>query len=180
MKKIYTIGHSTLSIQEFLLLLKCYDIKTLVDIRRFPSSRKYPQFNEESIKESLKKLGIKYIHLIDLGGRRKVRKNSKNNSWRNTSFKAYADYMETDDFENAVTELERIAANQTTAYMCAEALWWRCHRSMVSDYLKAKGWEVLHILTTGKTQEHAYTAPAKIIGTKISYADETQLEIRST
>ena len=172
MKIVYTIGHSTLTISEFLLVLSFYEIKVLVDIRRFPGSRKYPQFNQENLKVSLEEAGIQYVHLIDLGGRRKVKKDSKNNGWRNESFKGYADYMETEDFENAANELEKIALNQTTAYMCAEGLWWRCHRSMVSDYLKARGWEVLHIMPTGKTQEHAYTAPAKIIGNKISYADE--------
>ncbi len=172
MKKIYTIGHSTLTIAEFLLALECYGIKTLVDIRRFPGSRKYPQFNQENLETSLEEVGIKYVHLSDLGGRRKVIENSKNNSWRNASFKGYADYMETKEFENAALELEKLALCQNTAYMCAEGLWWRCHRSMVSDYLKAKGWQVLHIMATGKTQEHPYTAPAKIIGNKVSYADE--------
>lgn len=172
MKTVYTIGHSTLTITEFLMALQYYKIKILVDIRRFPGSRKYPQFNQESLKIALEETGIQYIHLVDLGGRRKVKKDSKNNSWRNDSFKGYADYMETKEFENAAIELEKLALTQPTAYMCAEALWWRCHRAMVSDYLKAKGWEVLHIMPTGKTQEHAYTAPANVIGNKVSYADE--------
>ena len=171
MKTIYTIGHSTLTITEFLLALNCYVIKILVDIRRFPGSRKYPQFNQENLKITVEEAGIKYIHLIDLGGRRKVNKDSKNNGWRNQFFKGYADYMETEDFENAANELEKIASNHTTAYMCAEGLWWRCHRSMVSDYLKARGWKILHIMPTGKTQEHPYTAPAKIIGDKVSYTE---------
>lgn len=172
MKTSYTIGHSTLTIAEFLLALEFYEIKTLVDIRRFPGSRKYPQFNQDNLKSAVEAAGIKYIHLLDLGGRRKVKFDSKNTGWRNESFQGYADYMETDEFENAALELAQLALDQTTAYMCAEGLWWRCHRSMVSDYLKAKGWQVLHIMPTGKTQEHPYTAPAKIIGNRVSYAED--------
>lgn len=171
MNTVYTIGHSTLTITAFLLALDFYEIKILVDIRRFPGSRKYPQFNQENLKIAVEEAGIKYIHLLDLGGRRKVKKDSKNNSWKNDSFKGYADYMETEEFEYAANELEKLAISQTTAYMCAEGLWWRCHRAMVSDYLKAKGWEVLHIMPNGKTQEHPYTAPARIINNMVSYAD---------
>lgn len=176
MKTVYTIGHSTLTITEFLLALDFYEIKILVDIRRFPVSRKYPQFNQENLKNSVEAAGIKYIHLLDLGGRRKAKLDSKNTGWRNEYFRAYADYMETDAFESAANELERLALDQTTAYMCAEGLWWRCHRSMVSDYLKAKGWQVLHIMPTGKTQEHPYTSPAKIIGHKVYYTDENLID----
>ena len=169
---IYTIGHSTHSITEFLNMLRSFDIKILADIRSLPGSRKFPQFNKEDLKISLEGAGIQYIHLADLGGRRKVKKDSKNNRWNNDSFRAYADYMETEEFKNAIVKLEHIALEHPTAYMCSEAVWWRCHRSMVSDYLKAKGWTVLHIMAIGKVQEHPYTAPARIVEGDVFYFDE--------
>ena len=169
---IYTIGHSTHSLDEFLNMLRSFDIKILADIRSLPGSRRFPQFDMENIKISLEETGIQYIHLADLGGRRKMKKDSKNNRWNNDSFRGYADYMETKEFENAIVKLENIALEQPTAYMCSEAVWWRCHRSMVSDYLKAKGWAVLHIMATGKVQEHKYTSPARIVDGNVFYYDE--------
>jgi uncharacterized protein (DUF488 family) len=168
---IYTIGHSTHSIEEFINMLRSFHIQTLADIRRFPGSLKYPQFNKESLRESLERENIPYIHLEGLGGRRKAQKDSRNDRWRNISFRGYADYMETEDFERAVTELQSIALKQPTAYMCSEAVWWRCHRALVSDYLKAKGWQVWHILASGKAEEHPYTSPARIVGTQVLYSD---------
>lgn len=170
---IYTIGHSTHSLAEFLEMLHSFNIKILVDIRSLPGSRKFPQFNKEELEISMKEAGIQYIHQSDLGGRRKVKKDSKNTRWHNDSFKAYADYMETEAFEKGILKLEQTALEKTTAYMCSEAVWWRCHRSMVSDYLKAKGWLVLHIMAIGKAQEHRYTAPARIIDNKVIYTEET-------
>lgn len=169
---VYTIGHSTHSMEEFLLMLRSFSIGMLADIRRFPGSAKYPQFNKEPLQNALQAAGIGYVHLEGLGGRRKARKNSKNDRWRNSSFRGYADYMETADFKQAVENLENIARAQPTAYMCSEAVWWRCHRSMVSDYLKAKGWTVLHIMATGKAEEHTYTSPARIVGDRVFYSDE--------
>ena len=169
---IYSIGHSTHSIEEFLNMLRSFDIKIIADIRSMPGSRKFPQFDMEKIKISLNEIGIQYIHMADLGGRRKMKKDSKNNRWNNNSFKGYADYMETKEFENAIVKLEHIALDQPTAYMCSEAVWWRCHRSMVSDFLKAKGWTILHIMATGKVQEHKYTSPARIINGNVFYSDE--------
>ena len=169
---IYTIGHSTRSLASFLDMLQSFDIKILADIRSLPGSRKFPQFDKENLKISLEEAGTQYIHLADLGGRRKVKKDSKNNRWNNDSFRGYADYMETEEFESAILKLEHIALEQPTAYMCSEAVWWRCHRSMVSDYLKAKGWTVLHIMATGKVQEHKYTALARIVYDNVFYSDE--------
>lgn len=169
---IYTIGHSTHTITEFLEMLQSFSIKMLVDIRSLPGSRKFPQFNKESLMVSLEAVGIAYIHSTDLGGRRKVKKDSKNTRWNNDSFRGYADYMETEAFENAVEQLEQIALEQPTVYMCSEAVWWRCHRSMVSDYLKAKSWSVWHIMAMGKVQEHTYTAPARIVDGHVLYSDE--------
>lgn len=168
---VYTIGHSTHTLEDFIRMLQSFDIKALVDIRRFPGSRKYPQFNKENLAAALDNAGIGYIHLENLGGRRVVHKNSKNIRWRNKSFQAYADYMETKDFEEGIHQLETIALKIPTAYMCSEALWWRCHRSMVSDYLKAKGWEVLHITGRGKAEEHPYTSPARVEGEQVFYFD---------
>ena len=169
---IYTIGHSTHTIEVFIAMLQSFDIKTIVDIRRFPGSRKFPQFDQENLKTALEEVGIQYISMLELGGRRKPNKDSKNTSWKNESFRGYADYMETTAFSNAVVKLEKIGVLQTTAYMCSEAVWWRCHRSMVSDYLKAKGWNVLHIMGIDKVQEHKYTAPAKVVGSNVFYYDE--------
>lgn len=169
---IYTIGHSTHTVEEFLAILHRFDIQILADIRRFPGSRKFPQFSQDNLKVSLEEAKIHYLHLVDLGGRRKPNKESKNNAWHNDYFKGYADYMETAAFETAVKELEELALRQPTAYMCSEAVWWRCHRSMVSDYLKAKGWTVLHIMAKGKVQEHKYTAPARIVDGKVVYTEE--------
>ena len=171
-KTIFTIGHSTKTIEEFLDLLFSFDIKVLADIRRLPGSRKYPQFDQDNLRKSLEENGIEYIYIEDLGGRRKVSPDSKNTTWRNKSFQGYADYMETESFENGVKELEKLALEKNTAMMCSEAVWWRCHRSMVSDYFKAKGWEVLHIMALGKATEHPYTAPARIIGNQVFYSEE--------
>ncbi len=169
---IYTIGHSTRTIEEFLALLLSFGIKVLADIRRLPGSRKYPQFDQDQLKKSLREKGIEYVYIEDLGGRRKLSSSAAKTAWRNKSFQAYAGYMETEAFEEGAKVLKSYAAEQPTAMMCSEAVWWRCHRSMVSDYLKAKGWEVLHIMSEGKATEHPYTSPARIIGDRIFYTEE--------
>lgn len=153
-------------------MLQSFDIRVLADIRRFPSSRKYPQFNKENLDAALKRNGIAYKHLEDLGGRRPVQKDSDNSRWRNASFRGYADYMETESFKKAMTGLEVMALKHPVAYMCSEAVWWRCHRSLVSDYLKAKGWTVLHIMAPGKAEEHPYTSPARVVGDCVFYSDK--------
>lgn len=169
---IYTIGHSTRSMEDFLALLKEFGIELLVDIRRFPGSKKYPWFDKENLEKELQENGIIYIHMESLGGRRKVQPDSPNDRWRNDSFRGYADYMETDEFKTAVRKLEDTASEKTTAYMCSEAVWWSCHRSMVSDYLKAAGWKVLHIMNHGKTEGHPYTSAARIVDGQVCYSDE--------
>ncbi len=169
---IYTIGHSTNSLDDFLAMLRSFGIKALADIRGLPGSRKFPQFDKENLEVSLQENGIRYLHIKDLGGRRKAHKDSKNTRWRNASFRGYADYMETAEFAQGVAALEAVALESPTAYMCAEAVWWRCHRSMVSDYLKAKGWIVLHIMGMNKAEEHSYTSPARVIGDRVFYSDE--------
>lgn len=168
---LYTSGHSTRTIEEFIALLQSFKIKVLADIRRLPGSRKYPQFDQDALKQSLEENGITYIYLEELGGRRPAQKDSKNTVGRNKSFQGYADYMDTESFANGAAELAKYALQKPTAIMCSEAVWWRCHRSMVSDYFKAKGWEVRHIMALGKTTEHPYTAPAKVVGEKVFYSE---------
>ncbi len=168
---IYTIGHSTHSIDEFIAMLQSFGIKQLVDIRSLPGSTKFPQFNKENLEILLPEAEIRYIYMKELGGRRKVRPDSKNTRWKNISFRGYADYMETEAFTEAIGKLEKIALQAPTVYMCAEAVWWRCHRSMVSDFLTAKGWKVMHIMGVNKVQEHTYTSPTKVFGSCVSYED---------
>ncbi|MEO7445896.1 MAG: DUF488 domain-containing protein [Ferruginibacter sp.] len=169
-KLIWTIGHSTRSIEEFTAMLHSFNIDMVVDVRHFPGSRKFPHFNKEALQVSLPQNHIQYRHIEALGGRRKVDKASKNTVWRHPSFRAYADYMETPSFRDAITILEEIAMQQRTAYMCSEAVWWRCHRSMISDYLKVNGWTVMHIMAIAKAEEHPFTAPAKVVNGALTYA----------
>jgi uncharacterized protein (DUF488 family) len=176
-KTIWTIGHSTRTIDEFIDILKSFNIERIADIRSFPGSARYPHFNKEALEVSLPANNIRYTHMRELGGRRKPRPDSINTAWRNAAFKGYADYMETDAFKKTIVELEQLACKERVAYMCSEAVWWRCHRSLVSDYLKAKGWDVMHIMGIGKCEEHRYTSPAKIAGDRVSYNDD-QLAIK--
>jgi uncharacterized protein (DUF488 family) len=166
---IWTIGHSNRSIETFIGLLRSFHIQTLVDVRQFPGSAKYPHFNKEQLQDSLQQNNITYIHMIELGGRRKPNPGSPNSAWKHPAFRAYADYMETPGFKEAITKLEKIAVASATAYMCSEAVWWSCHRSMISDYLKSNGWKVMHIMDTGKATEHPYTAPARIVDGQLTY-----------
>ena len=168
-KTIFTIGHSNRSIEVFLDLLQSFHIKTLDDVRQIPGSRKYPHFNKENLQQSLLEHDIQYIHMIELGGRRKLNKESLNSSWKHPAFRAYADYMETEAFKKDAEHLEQIASASVTTYMCSEALWWSCHRSMISDYLKSKGWQVMHIMDIGKATEHPYTSPARIVDGELTY-----------
>lgn len=174
---IYTIGHSTRPFDEFLAMLKSFNIKVLADIRRLPGSTKFPQYDQDELKTSLKENGIEYIYLEDLGGRRKLSKTTKNTAWRNKSFQAYADNMETETFRNGAEKLKMQANAKPTAMMCSEAVWWRCHRSMVSDYIKAQGWTVLHIMSESKATEHPYTSPAKVHGGKVSYESDDESQV---
>jgi uncharacterized protein (DUF488 family) len=166
---IYTIGHSNQPVETFIDMLRQQSVQLLADIRSFPGSRYCPQFNKEQMKTSLAAAHIEYIHMPELGGRRKTRADSINTGWKNLSFRGYADYMETDAFKTGMAELQQIARQKTVAYMCSEVVWWRCHRSLVSDYLKIRGWTVIHIMP-GKIQEHPYTSPAKIVNGELSYA----------
>lgn len=167
--QIYTIGHSTHPIAHFIAILQSFDIKILADIRSLPGSKRQHQFNQDALAASLTSVGIRYIHMPALGRRRRPRPDSVNTAWQNKAFMGYADYMETNEFKSAIADLEQIAIKERTAYMCAEAVWWRCHRSLVSDYLKVKGWQVCHIMDIGKSTEHPYTSPARPVQGNLFY-----------
>jgi uncharacterized protein (DUF488 family) len=169
MRNIWTIGHSTRGLTEFIEILKSFHIQVLADVRSFPGSKKFPHFNKEFLAATLEMHSIKYIHLPELGGRRKPVRDSKNIAWRNEAFRGYADYMESESFKNGIVKLTEKANEKNTAYMCSEAVWWKCHRSMISDYLKAKGWNVLHIMGENKVQPHPYTSPARVIQGTLDY-----------
>ena len=174
--RIWTIGHSTRGIDEFISLLEENEIKLLVDVRAFPSSKRYPQFNKDALGESLNVHGIRYEHFPELGGKRKSKPDSRNTAWRNASFRGYADYMETEQFQKGIERLLHVAAEAgPTAIMCAEAVWWRCHRSLIADYLKARGVEVLHVLSANKVEPHPYTSVARIVNGELSYAADSLL-----
>lgn len=167
--EIWTIGHSTRPIEELIEALDSFEIKVLADVRSFPGSRRYPHFNREQLKASLAAAGIEYQHFPELGGRRPARPDSINMAWRNESFRGYADYMETVAFRVGMARLVSVASSRRTAIMCAEAVWWRCHRSLISDYLKAKGVEVKHIMAPVKAEAHPFTSAASIVNGELSY-----------
>lgn len=169
MQTIFTIGHSTREISEFIELLKSHAITQLVDIRTIPKSRHNPQFGQAELEKSLGEQGITYVYLKNLGGLRPAVKNSVNEAWRNKSFRNYADYMQTDEFAQGLDELIQISKNATTAIMCAEAVPWRCHRSLVSDALVVRDIPVCEIIGSGNVREHTVTSFAVVSGTKITY-----------
>ena len=194
MMRIWTIGHSTRAIDEFILLLKENEINLLADVRAWPGSKRYPQFNKDALAESLNAHGIRYEHFPELGGKRKSKPDSRNTAWRNASFRGYADYMETEQFQKGVERLLFFARSDpesirgrngldggeavnpcAIAIMCAEAVWWRCHRSLIADYLKARGVEVLHILSANKVEPHPYTSASRILNGELSYAADSLL-----
>jgi uncharacterized protein (DUF488 family) len=173
---VYTIGHSTRTIDEFIDLLKKQEIEVLVDIRSFPMSRRLPHFNRENMEESLAEAQIEYRWMKDLGGRRKrLLKDSPNIALRNEAFRNYADYMLTPQFGDAIEELLQLAANKRTAYMCAEALYFRCHRMLVSDYLTAHGHDVRHILDKNEPRLHTLMAEARMVDGQLVYRGDRLL-----
>jgi len=191
--RIWTIGHSTRTIDDFISLLKENEIDLLADVRAWPSSKRYPHFNKDVLGESLNVHGIRYEHFPELGGKRKSKPDSRNTAWRNASFRGYADYMETEQFQKGIERLLAFVTNDgfgsrrnkgdesedvtscAVAIMCAEAVWWRCHRSLIADYLKARGVEVLHILGANKVDPHPYTPAARIVNGELSYEAESLL-----
>jgi len=170
METIWTIGHSTHSLEKFLAMLASQEICALADVRQFPGSRRFPHFGKEALAVSLKNAGVRYEHSIELGGRRTARPDSRNNAWRNAAFRGYADYMETAEFRAGIERLCGLAREVRTAIMCSEAVWWRCHRGLISDFLKVRGWEVIHIFSATKTEPHPFTSAAQILDGELSYA----------
>lgn len=169
---IWTIGHSTRPLDEFLDLLARHRIEAVADVRRFPGSRRQPQYREAALRASLSGHGIDYRWLPRLGGRRRPLPDSPNVAWRNVSFRGYADHIASTEFAEGLSELLEFSARLRTALMCAEAAWWRCHRALIADVLRARGIEVIHILGPNRAIVHPFTAPARVVHGRLSYAPD--------
>jgi uncharacterized protein (DUF488 family) len=167
---IWTIGHSTRPLDEFLGLLAHYRIEALADVRRLPGSRRHPQYAQAALRAELAAVGVAYRWFPSLGGRRRPRADSPNVAWRNASFRGYADHMDSEEFANGLDELLALSSRLRTALMCAEAVWWRCHRALIADALRVRGIEVVHILDAQHSTVHPYTSPARVQGGRLSYA----------
>jgi len=172
---IYTIGHSTRPAEEFLRLLRGHGVRELVDVRTIPRSRHNPQFNSDALAATLAAAAIGYVHMPSLGGLRRPKPDSINAGWRNVSFRGYADYMQTPAFAAAIDELLAVARSQPTAIMCAEAVPWRCHRSLIADALVVRGVPTAEIVTATRAAPHALTPFARVAGIAISYPAEGML-----
>jgi uncharacterized protein (DUF488 family) len=170
---ILTIGHSTRPLEELVSLLQENGVDALTDVRRYPASRRHPQFNRDALERSLPDSSIEYVWMPELGGRRTPRKDSHNTAWRNAGFRGYADYMETEPFQLAIAHLVQRAQVKRTAIMCAEQAWQQCHRGLISDFVQARGIEVIHILGHGRTELHPWTAAARMVDGRLSYAAAT-------
>jgi uncharacterized protein (DUF488 family) len=168
-QRIWTVGHSTLSSEALVALLKQHGIEAIADVRRFPGSRRLPQYMSANLEASLSEHGIAYQWIEELGGRRRATPGQSESAWRNASFRGYAEHLKTEGFASGLQQLLDLAARQPTAMMCAEVLWWRCHRSMISDVLKLRGIEVLHIQGKQPPAEHPYTSPARLDHGELTY-----------
>ena len=177
--RLLTIGHSTLAADPFMTMLLAHRIELLADVRRFPVSRRHPQFNREALAKMLVSHGIAYLHFPELGGRREPKPDSPNTAWREAGFRGYADYMETAEFNQGIARLFEAAQAKATAIMCAEKSWRSCHRGLIADHLKASGIEIIHILDAAATESHPWTAAVRLIDGRLSYAaariDQQQL-----
>jgi uncharacterized protein (DUF488 family) len=169
---VFTVGHSTLLIERFIALLQAYGIERLVDIRTMPRSRHNPQFNNTALADSLTVAHFEYVYLKALGGLRHARKDSPNTGWRNGGFRGYADYMQSEEFQGALETLVQMSRQKRVAIMCAEAVPWRCHRSLVADALSVRGIPVVEILSESSYRKHKLTAFARVEGTQITYPPE--------
>ena len=172
---IFTVGHSTRTLEELVEMLKAHGVEEIADVRRFAGSRRLPWFHAESLAKSLPKLGVRYVGVPLLGGRRKPNADSINTGWRNASFRAYADYMQTEPFLEGLEQLMSEARDRPTAMMCAEAVPWRCHRSLIADALIVRGWQVMDVMSATKAAEHKLTPFARVEGTRITYPGEEGL-----
>lgn len=177
MSVLYTIGHSTRSLNEFVRILQAHGIELLVDVRTVPRSRMNPQFNRGTLPESLAEHGLAYLHKPDLGGLRHPRPDSQNYGWRNGSFRGYADYMQTPAFRRALAELQDLAATRRTAVMCAEAVPWRCHRSLIADAFLAAGHQAMHIMSETRMNPHNLTTFAVVQNGQIFYPANRQADL---
>jgi len=166
---IWTVGHSTRPLVDFIALLQAHGIRRLVDVRTIPRSWHNPQFNQDQLPESMKQAGIQYVHMPALGGLRHARRDSVNNAWRNASFRGFADYMQTAEFDGALKELIRLARSRRTAIMCAEAVPWRCHRSLIADALLVRGIQAEEITSKSSTRRHTLTPWSCVVGERITY-----------
>src|SRR5688572_1307810 len=171
---IWTIGHSSHPLDTFIGLLQTHRIECVVDVRRFPFSRRYPHHNGAALATSLTAQSIQYVHVPELGGRRDPGLAQEPSRWRNQAFRAYAAYMQTADFQRGAAAVELMLVRHRCALMCAEALWWRCHRALVADYLKARGTTVWHISARGEATEHPYTTAARLVEGRLTYAPATE------
>jgi len=174
---LLTIGHSTHPLEEFVAILKAHEVELLVDVRTVPKSRHVPQYNSEALAAELSARGIGYVHMKELGGLRHAAKDSINSGWRNASFRGYADYMGSDEFRKGIDRLVELAADRRTTIMCAEALPWRCHRSLIGDALLVRGVEVEDIMNATSRREHVMTPFARVRGEEITYPAEGTLEL---
>lgn len=171
---IRTIGHSTRPVAALIEMLQAHGVKRLIDVRTIPKSRHNPQYNREALEASLHEAGIGYEHRKALGGLRHPRKDSSNTGWRNKSFRGYADYMQTPEFESALEGLVETAAREPVVILCAEAVPWRCHRSLIADALTARGYPVEHIMSAAKSDPHTLTSFARVEGTSVTYPASSQ------
>jgi uncharacterized protein (DUF488 family) len=170
--EIFTIGHSTHPLEQFLELLSDQRIEALADVRSFPGSRRWPHFNQPELRRSMERAGIEYHWIRALGGRRhEVRSDSPHTAWKHPAFRSYADYAEGEEFQQGLDELITVARRARTAYMCSEGLWWRCHRRLISDRLLLLGWGVMHILPDGKLSEHSLPDFALVVDGRLIYGD---------
>lgn len=169
-RTLWTIGHSTHPWTTFIDMLERERIEAIVDVRLLAGSRRHPQFNGDAMAEALPAAGIDYVPMRDLGGRRRPRADSPNTAWRHDAFRGYADYTATDGYRQARDRLADLAGARRTAVMCAEAVWWQCHRALIADDFKADGWTVLHVQARGAPKEHPYTGAARIVGGRLDYS----------
>lgn len=166
---VWTVGHSTRSWEEFIRLLWAYELQAVADVRRLPGSRRLPQFDQEALAENLPDNGLSYRWFPALGGRRRAHKDSANTGWRNVSFRGYADHLESEEFETGLAELLELAKRQRTTLMCAEAVWWRCHRRLIADVLELRGVEVIHIMDETHAKRHTIAPPARVVNGELAY-----------
>ncbi|WP_202844575.1 DUF488 family protein [Luteimonas saliphila] len=169
MDRLWTIGHSTRPLEVFVAMLQAAGVARVADVRRHPGSRRHPQFGADALAASLPAAGIGFVPMSELGGRRRPRPDSPHTAWRNAGFRGYADYMDSPDYASARERLFALALQAPTAVMCAEAMWWSCHRSLIADDAKARGWTVIHLMGPGDAREHPWTGAARIVDGRLDY-----------